>query len=108
MYAILAEDPWLIVVLAGAVVAIACTAITIISDYLRKTQQAEIDASLKHAMLERGMSAADIKLVLESTSDAEAIRRAPRDKGVGLGCGELRIEIGSRDRAPAQQEPLPL
>lgn len=108
MYSILAKDPWLIVVLAGAVVAIACTAITIISDYLRKTQQAEIDASLKHAMLERGMSAADIKLVLESTSDAEAIRGDNRGERVSLGCGEFRLEIGSRDRTPAQQEPLPL
>jgi hypothetical protein len=34
----------------------------------RKVRQAEIEAALKHAMLERGMSAADIKQVLDATT----------------------------------------
>jgi hypothetical protein len=36
----------------------------------RKVRQAELEASLKHEMITRGMSAADIKVVLESSMAA--------------------------------------
>ncbi len=101
MIPIIADNPWLVMVVAAAVIAIGCTAIAVITDYLRRTHQAEIDASLKHAMLERGMSATEIKTVLESTSDQEQIRRASRDEGVRLGCGDFRLEVGSLSQTRA-------
>ena len=58
----------------ASIVIIACTLIVFVTEYLRKTQQASIDAYLKQEMISRGMSAADIKTVLESSSDAEAAR----------------------------------
>jgi hypothetical protein len=103
MLPILADNPWLVMVVAGAAIAIGCTAIVVITDYLRRTHQAEIDASLKHAMLERGMSAAEIKTVLEATSDQEQIRRATRDEGVRLGCGDFRLEVGSLSQTHADR-----
>jgi hypothetical protein len=39
----------------------------------RKIRQAEIQAALKHDMLERGMSAEQIKLVLEAGQDLVAL-----------------------------------
>ena len=93
----------LVVIVVGGAIAIGCTAITIIPDYLRKRQQAEIDASLKHAMLERGMSAAEIKAVLEATGDQEEILRATRDEGVRLGCGDFRLELGTLSQRPTDR-----
>ncbi|HEV3023812.1 MAG TPA: hypothetical protein VGX76_15160, partial [Pirellulales bacterium] len=56
---------------------------------------AEIDASLKHDMLNRGMSAADIKTVLEASSDGEAMRLAlSGDQGVRVALGKLQVEVG--------------
>ncbi len=39
-----------------------------VTDYFQKTRRAELDASLKHEMLQRGMSAEEIKTVLEASS----------------------------------------
>ncbi len=94
MYELLVKEPWLMVIVVGGIIAIACTAIVFITDYLRKTHQAEIDASLKHAMLEQGMSAADIKTVLEATGDPEHIW-AHRNDGVRLGMGKFKLQVGS-------------
>jgi hypothetical protein len=93
MYEIFAQNPWLVVLLLAAIVAVGCTAIMHITDYLRKTHQAEIDGTLKREMIERGLSAADIKTILESTSDAEA-RRAELGQGFRVGLGKLRMEAG--------------
>ncbi|MEX0676642.1 MAG: hypothetical protein WD063_06175 [Pirellulales bacterium] len=97
MLQLFTESPWLLVVLLAAVVIVACTAIAIISDYLRKTHQAEIDASLKHEMLSRGMSAADIKTVLEASTEGEAMRIAMGDgnQAVRVGLGKFQVEVGA-------------
>jgi hypothetical protein len=50
----------------GAIVLI-CVVPTI-AHYWRKNRQAELDAGLKRQMLERGMSAEDIRSVLEASS----------------------------------------
>lgn len=101
MYDLLVKQPWLLVIVVGCVIAVGCTAIVFITDYLRRTHQAEIDASLKHAMLERGMSAAEIKSVLEATGDPEQIRLANREEGVRLGCGSFKLDMGSFAKRPA-------
>ena len=74
---------------------VACTAIIFVTDYLRKSHQAEIDASLKQDMLNRGMSPADIKTVLEACADGEATRMMlSGNQGVRVGLGKFQIEVG--------------
>jgi hypothetical protein len=75
-----------------ALVIITCTAIVFITDYLRKTQQAGLDAYLKKEMLGRGMSAADIKAVLEANSDGEATRLT-LGGNQGLEWGKLKVGV---------------
>lgn len=109
MYPIIAENPWLVVILVFAAIAIGCTAIVVITDYLRKTHQAEIDAALKHAMLERGMSATDIKKVLEATGDQEQIKKANCNDGVRLECDDFQLELGNLSKRPgdrAEHQPV--
>jgi hypothetical protein len=89
-----------------ALVIIACTAIVFITDYLRKTQQAGLDAYLKKEMLGRGMSAADIKAVLEANSEGEATRLAlGGDRGLDF--GKLKVGVFNlRKAASTAGEPV--
>ena len=90
------DHPWLIVCVLTAVVIVACVAIVTITEHLRKSHQAEIDATLKHEMLSRGMSAADIRTVLEASSDGEAARLAlAGNQGVRVGLGSFQVEVGA-------------
>jgi hypothetical protein len=94
------SNPWLALCVLVAVVIVACVAIVFITDYLRQTHQAEIDASLKQDMLNRGMSAADIKIVLEARSDDEAARLAlAGNQGVRVGMGKFQVEVGAIDKS---------
>ena len=91
-----ADNPWLILCVLVAVVIVICVAIVTITDHLRTSHQAEIDASLKQDMLNRGMSAADIKTVLEARSDGEATRMAlSGNQGVRVGLGKFQVEVGA-------------
>lgn len=102
MLELLMDYPWLAVCMMVAVVIVACTAIVFVTDYLRKSHQAEIDATLKQDMLARGMSAADIKTVLEATGDGEATRMAiNNNQAVRLGLGKFQLEVGAGNQ-PAQ------
>jgi hypothetical protein len=47
--------------------------------YWHKVKRAEMDAALKQQMLERGMSAEEIRIVIESSSDRR--RETPALKG---------------------------
>jgi hypothetical protein len=47
-----------------------------IAHYWHQLRRTELDASLKHEMLQRGMSAAEIKMVLEASSGRRG--EAPR------------------------------
>jgi hypothetical protein len=102
MWQTFAENPWLIVCALAAAVIVICVAIVFISEHLRTSHQAEIDAMLKHDMIERGMSAADIKTVLEATTDGEAARLALNGtQGVRLGLGSFHVEVGSVNKGTA-------
>jgi len=102
MEQLLLDNPWLVVIMLGAIVTVACTAIVFVSEYLQKTHTAEIEAMLKQDMLNRGMSATDIKTVLEASSDGAALKSAFANQGVHLGLGKFKLEMGAiRDSAKA-------
>lgn len=102
MQQLLMANPWLAVCALVAAVIVGCVAIVFVTDYLRRSHQAEIDAALKHDMLERGMSAADIKTVLEASADGEAARLAMANDGVRVGLGSFQVEVGGRREAVAE------
>jgi hypothetical protein len=79
-----------------AFVIVACTAICLITDYLHKSRQSEIEAWLKHDMLERGMTAEDIRTVLEARTDGEATRLAHVNDQVHVGLGKFHIKVGGK------------
>lgn len=96
MLQLFVDNPWLAVCALASVVTVACVAIVFIVDHLRQSHQSEIDASLKHDMLNRGMSAADIKTVLEARGDGEATRMAlSGTQAVRVGLGKFQVEVGS-------------
>lgn len=98
-------NPWLALGTLATIVIIACTLIVFVTEYLRKTQQAAIDAYLKQEMISRGMSAADIKTVLESSSDAEAARLANcANQGVQVGLGKFHIKVGELRKTASELE----
>ena len=95
MLPLFVENPWLLVVPLIAGVIVSCTAIVVITEYFRSSHQLEVDAMLKQDMLNRGMSAADIKTVLEARSDGEAARLAMSgQQGVRVGLGSFQVEVG--------------
>ncbi|MBI2826835.1 MAG: hypothetical protein HYX69_19345 [Planctomycetia bacterium] len=106
MLQLLANNPWLALCALVAGVIVACTAIVFIYDYLRQTRQADIDAALKHDMLNRGMSAADIKTVLEASTDGEAARMALHQQ-VRVGLGKFQVEVGGGNGPTATAESQP-
>jgi uncharacterized protein YoaH (UPF0181 family) len=105
MLQLLIDNPWLVVCALAAAVIVVCVAIVFITDYLRQSHQAEIDASLKQDMLSRGMSAGEIKTVLEARSDGEATRMAlTGNQGLRMGLGKFQVELGSVNK-PGSQTP---
>lgn len=92
MVDVLMTHPWLLVIVLAAIVIVACTAIACIPEYLRQVRQAEIDATLKQDMLNRGMTAADIKTVLEASTERSALEHANQPVRVGL--GKFHVEVG--------------
>ena len=82
MLELLHEYPWLLIVCMALLVPILGIIFGTMTHYLQKTRQAELDASLKHAMLERGMSAEEIKMVLEATTGRKPRKRACAREGI--------------------------
>jgi hypothetical protein len=66
------HNPWLIIVCLALLIPIVGIIFGTLFDYLRKTRLAELDAGLKREMLERGMTAEQIKMVLEASSTAKS------------------------------------
>jgi hypothetical protein len=72
MLELLKDNPWLVVVTLALLIPILGIVFGTITRHLTAVKLAEIDANLKQDMLNRGMSAEDIKTVVEAT---------PRRKG---------------------------
>jgi hypothetical protein len=106
MVEILSSSPWLVVCVLIALVSVACTAIVFLTEYFRKSRQAEIDAGLKQMMLERGMSAADIKTVLEASTDGEELR-SYANQPVRVGLGKFQIEVGGANHSSSPKADAP-
>ena len=68
MLELLRRDPWLIVVVLGLLIPIFGIVFGTTTNYLARVRQAELEANLKQNMLERGMSAEEIRMVIEATS----------------------------------------
>ncbi|MEX2114285.1 MAG: hypothetical protein WD845_13920 [Pirellulales bacterium] len=102
MVQLLVDHPWLLVCILAAGVIVICVAIVTITGYLRESQQAEIDATLKQEMIQRGMTAADIKAVLEARTDGEAMRLTlGGNQGVRVGLGKFQVEVGGAANRPS-------
>jgi hypothetical protein len=74
MLEILRHDPWLIVVCLALLIPI----FGIVFNYLARVREAELEANLKRDMLERGMSAEEIRMVIDATSQRDGKRCGPR------------------------------
>lgn len=72
MFELFRENPWLLIVALGLLIPILGVIFGTTTNYLTRVRQAELETSLKHEMLQRGMSAEEIKMVIEAT---------PRRKG---------------------------
>ncbi len=66
MIDILRDNPWLIIVCLGLLIPILGVVFGTTTQYLMRIRQAELNASLKEQMLQRGMSAEEIKMVIEA------------------------------------------
>lgn len=66
MLGLLTENPWLIIVCLALLIPILGIIFGTVTGYLARVRKAEIDASLKMEMLQRGMSAEEIKMVIEA------------------------------------------
>jgi hypothetical protein len=73
------DNPWLIIVCLALLIPILGIVFGTVTQYLARVRQAELEASLKHDMLQRGMSAEEIKTVIEATSLRKARRCMPRE-----------------------------
>jgi hypothetical protein len=62
------ENPWLLVVGLAALIPISGIVFGTITGYLLKTRLAELEAGLKHDMLQRNMTAEEIQIVLAASS----------------------------------------
>lgn len=67
MWEILRSNPWLIVVGLAMLIPILGIVFGSVANYFCTVRRAEIDAELKREMLQRGMSAEEIKTVIEAT-----------------------------------------
>jgi hypothetical protein len=68
MLEILQENPWLIVVVLALLIPIFGIVFGTTTGAWSQVRRAEIDAALKQEMLQRGMSAEEIRTVMEASS----------------------------------------
>jgi hypothetical protein len=78
---LLSDQPWLIVVALGMLIPITAIVFATVTDYLRKVRQAELEAGLKHEMLQRGMSAEEIRTVIEASGRPKMKTRVCSGRG---------------------------
>jgi hypothetical protein len=68
MFEILSENPWLIIPSLALLIPIVGIVFGTVTSYLVKVRRAELEATLKQEMLQRGMSADEIRTVIEASS----------------------------------------
>jgi hypothetical protein len=67
MLELVTAHPWLIVVSLALLIPILGIIFGTTTGYLARIRQAELEAALKQDMLQRGMSAEEIKMVIEAS-----------------------------------------
>jgi hypothetical protein len=67
MLEVFQNNPWLIVVVLAMLIPILGIVFGTVTQYFSTVRRAELEAELKREMLQRGMSAAEIKMVIEAT-----------------------------------------
>jgi hypothetical protein len=77
MLELLRHEPWLIFVVLGPLIPIVGIVFGTTTNYLARVRQAELEANLKQNMLEGGMSAEEIRMVIEATSRGKEKTCAP-------------------------------
>ncbi len=77
MFEFLSDNPWIVIPSLALLIPMIAIAFGTTTTYLLRVRQAELDASLKHEMLQRGMSAEEICAVIEATSHRKGKRCAP-------------------------------
>ena len=70
---LLYRETWLIPVILGMMIPLTGIVFGTLTNYWRRSRQAELDAALKQQMLERGMSADEIVQVLEAKSQPSKV-----------------------------------
>jgi len=68
MWELLQENPWLVIVGLALMIPICGIVFGTITGYMTRVRQLELEAGLKQEMLHRGMSAEEIKTVIEATA----------------------------------------
>jgi hypothetical protein len=81
MMQLFSENPWLVVIVLGCLIPICGIVFGTITKYLQNVRQAELDAGLKHEMLQRGMSAEDIERVIQARAKGWKERRREERSG---------------------------
>jgi hypothetical protein len=75
MLELLQENPWLIIVVLALLIPIVGIVFGTTTGAWSQVRRAEIDAALKHDMLQRGMSAEEIRTVMEASSSSPSAKR---------------------------------
>jgi hypothetical protein len=75
MLELLRDQPWLIVIGLGAAIPILGIIFGTTTSYLLHARQAELEAGLKQDMLQRGMSAEEIRTVIEASAYRKGKKR---------------------------------
>jgi hypothetical protein len=68
MLELLRENPWVIIVSLALLIPILGVVCGTTTNYLLRVRQVEFEAGLKQEMVQRGMSAEEIRIVIEATS----------------------------------------
>ena len=77
MLELLNVHPWLLAVGLGVLVPIFGIVFGTVTKYLTDVRRAELDTALKQDMVQRGMSADEIRTVIEATSHRKGKRHTP-------------------------------
>ena len=72
---ILRDNPWLIVIILGMLVPLCGIVFGTVTGYLTAVRKAELEATLKQEMIQRGMSAEEIKMAIECTTPRKGRRQ---------------------------------